>query len=104
MPEPYWPKHKNGYHLTQADRNRTLVQVRCAYCKRVAHYHPVDLIEIYGDVEVDDLMVKMRCEAGKDHGRLDVRCVSPSAEEMQGIRLRRLIGIQLRRIPIWKEG
>ena len=27
-----------------------------------------------------------------------------SPEEMQGIRLRRLIGIQLRRIPIWKDG
>ena len=43
-------------------------------------------------------------EGGKDHGRLDVRGVSSSAEEVQGIELRRLIGIQPRRIPIWKDG
>ena len=43
-------------------------------------------------------------ESGKDHGRLDVRGVSSSVEEVQGIELRRLIGVQPRRIPIWKDG
>ncbi|MEQ1938637.1 hypothetical protein ABMA46_10305 [Mesorhizobium sp. CN5-321] len=103
MPEPYWPKDRNAYTLRMAERNRTIVRVRCAYCKRVAYYHPVDLMEIWGDVEVDDLMHKMRCEAGKDHGNMDVRCISPSAEEMQGMKIRRLTGIVLTRRPVWSE-
>lgn len=102
MPEPYWIKHKHAYTLSMAERNRTVIRVHCAYCKRTAYYHPVDLMEIYGDLEVDDLMERMRCENG-DHGSLDVKCLSPSAEEMQGIKLRRLVAIQLRRIPIWSE-
>jgi hypothetical protein len=103
MPEPYWPKRKGAYTLSMAERNRTLVRVRCPYCKRVAHYHPVDLIEIYGDIEVDDLMRRMKCEAG-NHATLDVRCISPSASEAVGIKVRRLTGILLQRVPLWKEG
>lgn len=86
-----------------AERNRTLIRIRCAYCKRVAHYHPIDLLEIYGDVEVDSLMRRMRCEVGKDHGDMDVRCISPSAEEAQGMKVRRLTGVILTRVPIWTE-
>ncbi len=103
MPEPYWPKEKNAYHLSDADRNRTIVRVRCRYCKRLAHYNPVDLVEIFGDIEVDDLMRRMTCEGGKNHGHLDVECISPSAADAVGIKIRRLAGIRLRRIPVWRE-
>lgn len=103
MPEPYWPKRKNAFHLSDADRNHTIIRVRCRYCKRTAYYNPVDLIVVFGDVEVDDLMDKMRCERGRDHGRLLVECISPSAADAVGMKIRRLDSIQLRRIPIWRE-
>lgn len=103
MPEPYWPKSKHSYRLSDASRNQTIARVRCAYCKRTVHYNPVDLIVIFGDIEVDDLMDKMKCEGGKDHGRLDVRCISPSGADAVGLKLRRLVSIQLKRVPIWRE-
>ena len=104
MPEPYWPKHKGAFCLSDADRNQTIIRVRCRFCKRMAHYNPIDLIVIFGDVEVDELMEKMRCEGGKEHGRLLVECISPAGADAVGIRIRRLEGIRLRRKPIWREG
>ncbi len=103
MPEPYWPKHKNAFRLSDAGRNQTIIRVRCRYCKRTAHYNPVDLIVIFGDVEVDDLMEKMRCEGGRGHGRLNVECISPAGSDAVGLKIRRLESIQLRRVPIWRE-
>lgn len=103
MPEPYWPKNKNAYYLSNADRNRSIIRVRCAYCKRTAYYNPVDLILIFGDVEVDDLMRRMKCESGKEHGMLAVDCISPCGEDAIRIKLRRLDSIRLKRIPIWRE-
>jgi hypothetical protein len=61
-----------------------------------------DLIQIFGDVDVDSLMHRMRCENG-DHGPLDVRAFSPSGSEAVGLRIRRLVAIKLKRVPVWRE-
>ena len=52
--------------------SRSLVRVRCTYCKRQHNYLPEDLIQIFGDVDVDSLMQRMVCEKG-DHGSMDVK-------------------------------
>jgi hypothetical protein len=56
MPEQYHPKKKD-YPLSRLNQgSRQLVRVHCRYCKRTHNYFPDDLIEIFGDVDVDSLM------------------------------------------------
>jgi hypothetical protein len=102
MPEPYWPKKKD-YPLSQLNTGgMRLVRVRCRYCKRAHNYFPTDLIQIFGDVDVDSLMHRMKCENG-DHGSLDVTSISPTGSEAVGLRIRRLVALKIQRIPIWRD-
>ena len=79
------------------------MRIRCRYCKREHCYRPDDLIQIFGDVDVDSLMGRMQCENGRDHGRLDVEAFSPTGREAVGLRIRRLVAIKINRVPVWKE-
>jgi hypothetical protein len=103
MPEPYWPKTK-PYPLSNLIDNRSLVRVTCSYCKRSHVYYPEDLIQIFGDVDVDSLMGRMRCENDADHGMLDVKSFLPTGSEAVNLRIRRLVAIKLKREPVWREG
>jgi hypothetical protein len=81
-----------------------LVRVRCAYCKRVHHYRPDDLIQIFGDVDVDSLARRTTCETGgEDHGMLQVSALSPTGREAVGLRIRRLVALRIKREPIWRD-
>ncbi|MGS1093137.1 hypothetical protein ACVCNR_00950 [Aquamicrobium terrae] len=80
-----------------------LVRVTCRYCKRSHVYRPDDLIQIFGDVDVDSLMHRMKCEGGAGHGQLDVKGFLPSGSELVGLRIRRLAAIKFQRVPVWKD-
>lgn len=101
MPEPYWPK-KGEFPLSRLNEHMQLVRVRCAYCKRLHHYRPDDLIQIFGDVDVDSLAARMTCEGGP-HGMLEVKGIVPTGSEAVGLKIRRLAAIQIRRVPIWRD-
>jgi len=100
MPSPYKAK---PYPLSNLVDGRMFVRIRCSYCKRTHHYFPSDLIRIFGDVDVDSLAHRVKCEGGKDHGYLDVRSIHPTGQEAVGMRIRRLVAIQFQRVPIWSE-
>lgn len=104
MPEPYWPKTRD-YPLSRLNEGGTprLVRVRCAYCKRSHNYFPSDLIQIFGDVDVDSLAQRMTCENGRDHGQLDVDAFLPTGSQAVGLRIRRLVAIKIQRVPVWRE-
>lgn len=103
MPELHRTK---PFPLSNLNDARQLVRVECAYCKRRQHYYPTDLIQLFGDVDVDSLTGRMTCENALDgtHGFLYVEAIFPTAYEAVGLKIRRLVGIKFRRIPVWKEG
>ena len=49
MPEPYWPKRKGGYYLSDAKANGMLIRIACTYDKHERWYEPADLKKAYGD-------------------------------------------------------
>ncbi|MER8413924.1 hypothetical protein [Mesorhizobium sp. M1342] len=102
MPEPYAPKNRD-FPLSKLNDTMRLVRVRCCYCKRLHNYAPSDLIQIFGDVDVDSLAFRIKCENGKDHGRLDVEAFVPTGREAVGLRIRRLVAIKINRVPVWRE-
>ena len=101
MPEPYWPKTKD-YPLSRLNTGGIrLVRFHCVYCKRTQNYYPSDLIQVFGDVDVDSLMHRTKCE--KCNGRIDVTSFSPVGSDAVGLKIRRLVAIKIRHIPVWKE-
>lgn len=102
MPEPYWPKH-GVFPLSRLNEHMSLVRVRCSYCKRTHHYRPDDLIQIFGDVDVDSLMRRIKCEGCDGSGSIKVEAFYPSGKEAVGLRIRRLVAIKIQRVPVWRE-
>ena len=102
MPEPYWPKRKGTYTLSDAHRNRSVIKVSCPFDKTVRYFLPEDLRKAYGDIEVDDVEHQFKCS--KCGGGVDIRTESLSAEMLQKVTFRRLIRVDYIRRPIWRDG
>lgn len=96
------PNKARPFPLSNLVDHLSLVRITCTYCKRSHAYRPDDLIQIFGDVDVDSLAHRMTCEGG-NHGTLDVRAFRPVGAEAVGLRVRRLVAIKLRRVPLWRE-
>lgn len=102
MPEPY---RKRDYPLSNLNQGgRRYVRVRCSYCKREHVYFPDDLIQVFGDVDVDSLMHRMKCEGCGDRGTMLVNAISPTGSDAVGMRLRRLVAIKIKHVPVWRDG
>lgn len=87
--------------LSEAVRARALLRLRCI-CSRVCWYHPVDMIRLYGDIPALNLERRMRCEACRANPYVEI--TSPTAEELQTIKLRRLDRVWWERRVTWREG
>lgn len=101
MPEPYWPKKRGSYKLTDAARNGVMIHVRCPYDKRERLYLTADLIKAFGNMEVDDLDRKFKCS--RCGSLVTIKTMLPTASERQGIILRRLVDIVTIKRPVWRD-
>jgi hypothetical protein len=80
-----------------------LALVRCSYCSIKRYYRPEDLEEIFGNVDVDGIAGRMRCDRCKKRDFLHAKLVLPTAAERQTIRVRRLAEIRVVRKVIWRD-
>nr|WP_246441701.1 hypothetical protein [Aminobacter aganoensis] len=98
------PNRTTPFSLSKLNDARELVLVSCAYCKREHAYYPTDLMQLFGDVDVDSLAAQMTCESVRGgHGFLRVQRIFSGSREMVGKKIRRLVSIKFRRIPVWRE-
>ncbi len=105
MPEPYWPKRKNVYTLSDAMKHSELAQIRCRYCKTERYYLLKDLRTLFGNIECDDVIYQQtwRCAKCDKQHTLDLDLVSKSAADRQNITVRRLVRIDYIRRPVWRD-
>jgi hypothetical protein len=105
MPESNNGKRKRGgvHPLSKAAEIGQLVRVTCAFCRIVRHYQPSDLQELIGDVDVDGIQGRMRCEKCGRRDYMAAVFLFPTARELAEIRVRRLVGIKMIRKVIWRD-
>jgi predicted RNA-binding Zn-ribbon protein involved in translation (DUF1610 family) len=94
MPEvhkkPKW-KLRPDFGLQRAAELGNLLVLRCRRCRRTSYFLPADLVEVYGDMEVDDFRLpcskcgtsemvrveELRTPKPGDYGSLDIRRPGP---------------------------
>lgn len=103
MPEPYWPKRKGSYTLFDARKNDSLARIACRYCKRTHNYTLDDLRTVFGDIEVDDVVLQMRCSGCHNRHTLAIELISPSAADRQSMTIRRVDRIYYVRRVTWRD-
>jgi hypothetical protein len=79
------------------------IKIDCAHC-RVKHlYDPADLIKLCGDIQVRRIARQFRCQLCKRKDYLSSELLSPTASELAGMKVRKLIEIKLIRRPVWQD-
>lgn len=102
MPEQHRPRRGLPPFLLGAARdNGSLIHARCGGCSPARYYLPADLIELFGDIPVESLEYRMRCE--KCQALLSVCTMHPTAAERMNIRLRRLDRVWTVRRASWRS-
>lgn len=105
MPDPYWPKRKGAYTLSDAERAGSLARMWCRYCKVSRYYRPGDLRKLLGDIECDDVTDHhtWRCTSCGKSGTVEMKTGVLSAADRQSVVIRRLVRIDYIKRPVWKD-
>lgn len=105
MPEPYYPKRKGTYRLSNAAKCDTLACIWCTYCKRRRYYLIADLITAFGDVECDDLVsvAKLHCHKCDGKGSLELKMGGPPSSIADKAWLRKIDRVVNTRRIFWKD-
>lgn len=103
MPEPYWPKRKGAYRLSDAEKNARYARVRCGYCKMTRYFLVRELRVAFGDVQVDDVVYqkRWRCTKCNTEGMLEITLDDPRPGDNAVVR--RLERVDYIRRPIWRD-
>lgn len=103
MPERHnLPRHAIS-SLWEANAYGQLVRIECQWCSITRFYRPDDLIQLMGNRTLDRIAWKMRCDRCKRQDYLNVSFFLPTAREMEGRTVRRLVRVQTIRWPIWRD-
>jgi len=103
MPEPYWPKRKNSYTLSDAEKFIGYARIWCRRCKHTRYFSLKDLRIAFGDIECDDVLLQHRwkCQQCNTSDTIDFYVENPPSG--QGVMIRRLVRVEYVRRPIWKD-
>ncbi|WP_189350752.1 MULTISPECIES: hypothetical protein [unclassified Mesorhizobium] len=67
-----------------------VVAIRCARCNVTRYYKPIELREVIGNVTIDEVMDKVRCQQCKSREWMSAQLFHPTGEQAHTIRYRRL--------------
>lgn len=80
-----------------------VARIRCGHCNIKRFYKPGELREVIGNVTVDELRRKVRCEKCGSKDSMNAELFHPVGAEAQTIRFRRLLEIRWERRVIWRD-
>ena len=91
------------FSLLAAYEQGRLVRARCQHCNITRVYDPGDLKQLVGNVGIEALRAKMRCEKCGKGEWMEVEFWSPTGREWDGLIIRRLVGTRMIRKVIWRD-
>ena len=107
MPEQPPKRRTTIWFLSSAAQHGQLVWVDCGYCHDRhgrRYYDPGDLMQLFGDVDVNRLNRAMKCERCGRKDNIECDVIVLAAAERTQITVRRLAKIEVRKRPVWRDG
>ncbi len=103
MPEIHPFKRLRLWTLKAAGDQGQIIVVTCDFCRVTHNYLPNDLEKLCGDVSLDRLLGKFRCDGcGKKH-YLRMNLHFPHGSEVGTLKVRRLKQIRTVTVPVWSD-
>ena len=101
MPQRYPYQKGRGLRLSEAHDRNKLILVCCDLCHGTRYYFPDDLRRLLGNQEIDD--ISLNCESRAKRDYVQVTSVHLTGQERDGVRVRRLVAIKVKQVPVWQE-
>ncbi|TPI22172.1 hypothetical protein [Mesorhizobium sp. B4-1-1] len=104
MPEQpeKWPRGQ-AWTLTHAHDAGQACGIRCGKCNLKRFYKPLELREVIGNVTIDEVREKVRCQQCGSREWMDAELFHPTGEQAHTIRYRRLVQIRWEKRVIWRD-
>lgn len=104
MPElqEKWPRGV-PWRLMDAHNVGQSVRITCGHCNIRRYYKPIELREIVGNVTIDEVRKKVRCEKCGLNEFIRAELFDPVGAEAVAIRYRRLVRIEFVRRIVWRD-
>lgn len=104
MPDqPPEKRHHFRFTLSRAWEQGRYVRACCGHCNVRRIYDARDMIQVAGDVDADTLAGRFRCEKCRGRGWMQVEFWAPTAGELVGLTVRRLVEIRMVRRIRWRD-
>jgi len=104
MPERYGLSRAQRLHtLSKAEETGQVVRVNCMHCRITHRFRCRDLLQLFGDVAIDEVARHFRCEACKQKDYLRALFELPWGHDIGRIRIRTLVKVKTVRRPVWKD-
>ena len=100
MPESNSQRGGIIWRLSKAHEVGQLVRVRCGYCLGWRYYMPADLQRVLGDIEVQRIPYRIRCERCNRGDQMTAEVFIPVAAERARMTVRRLVDIKVHKVPV----
>ncbi|MBB3544230.1 putative nucleic-acid-binding Zn-ribbon protein [Rhizobium sp. BK399] len=101
MPEIHPFKRLRAWTLLAARDQGQLISITCDYCRVTHRYLATDLIELCGNVTLDKVLRRFRCERCGKKNYLNMTLHVPHGSEFGDLPIRRLREVRTTRIPVW---
>jgi len=104
MPEQpeKWPRGQ-AWTLTHAHDAGQVAGIRCLRCSVTRYYKPAELRDVIGNVTIDDVREKVRCQQCKSREWMSAQLFHPTGKQAHTIRYRRLVQIRWEKRVIWRD-
>lgn len=86
-----------------ADDAGQVAGIRCARCSVTRYYKPAELREVIGNVTIDEVLEKVRCQECKSRDWMSAHLIHPTGEQAHTIRYRRLVEIRWEKRVSWRD-
>ncbi|WP_320235891.1 hypothetical protein [Mesorhizobium montanum] len=102
MPEQpeKWPRGA-AWTLTHAHDAGQVAGIRCGKCNLRRFYKPLELREVIGNVTIDEVRKKVRCQQCGSREWMGAELFHPTGEQAHTMRYRRLVQIRWEKRVIW---
>ncbi|MET3593270.1 putative nucleic-acid-binding Zn-ribbon protein [Mesorhizobium shonense] len=97
-----WPRGA-AWTLTHAHDAGQVTGIRCARCNVTRYYKPAELREVIGNVTIDEVREKVRCQKCGSREWMGAELFHPTGEQAHTIRYRRLVQIRWEKRVIWRD-
>lgn len=101
MPEIHPFKRLRAWTLRAAADQGQIICVSCNLCRITHNYLPDDLQKLSGNLQLDRLLVKFRCDRCGKRDYLQMKLHFPHGSEYGTLKIRRLKDIRTVTVPVW---